>query len=204
MRKRLLIPILLLLALAGCRSSNEISTQHYLLETPSAYDFRWEGEPGPLQGSCEILTPEIAPAYSSHRIALREKSHQIRYFGFNEWATRTDLALHKMVVEFMRDHQVFEELVYGRVVMPADYVLETEVFHLEVDNRQEAFRARLQVEFRLRRNGTDELILAHREDRMEVLPGRDLNAFAEAVSRMFTEELAAFVESIGREADRTW
>ncbi len=201
MNKNLLIPIFLLLAITGCRSSNEVTTQHYLLETPSEYDFRWEGEPGPIQGSCEILTPEIATAYSSHRIALREKSHQIRYFGFNEWATRPDLALHKMVVDFMKDNQVFDELVYGRVAVPADYVLETEVFHLEVDNRQEVFHARLQVEFRLRENGTDKIVLSHREDRMETLDGRNLNAFAESVSRMFTEELVAFAESITREVD---
>ncbi len=201
MIRHLLIPIILLLAFAGCRSSNEISTQHYILETPSTYDFRWEGEPGPIQGSCEVLTPEIAAAYSSHRIALREKSHQIRYFGFNEWATRPDLSLHKIVVDFMKDNQVFEELVYGRVAVPADYVLETEVFHLEVDNRQEVFHARLQVEFRLWKNGTDELILTHREDRKEALEGRSLNSFAEVVSRMFTEELAAFTGSITRKVD---
>ena len=107
-----------------------------------------------------------------------------------------------MVVDFLKENRVFEELAYGRVVIPADYVLETEIIHLEADNRQEMFRARLHVEFRLRESETDEILLTHREDRFETLEGRNLNDFAETVSRMFTEELAAFTESITGEVNR--
>ncbi len=202
MNKHVLIPIFLLLAFAGCRSGSEVTTQHYLLEMPAEYEFIWEGEPGPLPASCEVLGPDVVPAYSSHRIAVREESHQIRYFGFNEWAIRPDQVFHQMVVDFLKENRVFEELAYGRVVIPADYVLETEIIHLEADNRQEMFRARLHVEFRLRENETDKILLTHREDRMETLEGRNLNDFAETVSRMFTEELAAFTESITGEVNR--
>ena len=202
MNKHVLIPIFLLFAIAGCRSGSEVTSQHYLLEIPQEYDFHWEGEPGPIVASCEVLVPDVVPAYSSHRMAIREESHQIRYFGFNEWAIRPDQVFHQMAVDFLKENRVFEELVYGRVVLPADYVLETAIIHLEADNRQEMFRARLHVEFRLRESETDEILLTHREDRFETLDSRNLNDFAEAISRMFTEELAAFTESITREVNR--
>lgn len=180
-----------------------MTTQHYLLETPADYEFRWQGESGPLSASCEILKPEIVPAYSSHSIALREDSHQLSYFRFNEWAVRPELVIQKMVDDFMKENQVFEELVPGRAVMSAAYLLETEINHLEVDNREDVFRARMHVEFRLRDNETSEVLVTHREDRIETLEGRNLNAFAEAVSRMFIEELATFTESFTTELNGT-
>ncbi len=194
MKKNLLIIFFLMaLVIAGCRSSQPIIHQLYLLELPSEQVIQWpEGLSG-IPGSCEVTNVLLSPAYASHQIAIREDSHQIRYFTFNEWAMRPEQSLTRFIIDFLEKHQIFDEVKHGRVITPVNYILETEVLHIELDNRHEDIRARLHVSFRLldMDNG-GRVAYQHIADSFQPLGRKHINEFAAAVSQLFMEELHTF------------
>ena len=185
--------ILLVLFLAGCRSSQPVIQKYYLIESPEEYEGTWPERISVLPGTCLLSNVQMAPAYATHQIALREDSHQIRYFSFNEWAIRPEIALTRVLSAFFVENPVFENIKTGRVARATDYVLETEVLHLELDTRDETLHARLHLQLSLLDGANQNNTLhTHTADRSVALEEKNLNLFAAAISRMFTEELHAF------------
>ncbi len=192
MKKILLLIIFPALLFSGCRSSQPIIQQYYLLELPADFEGSWPERAAVLPGTCLINTTDLAAAYATHQIAVREDSHQIRYFGFNEWAIRPEQAFSQLVLDFFEEHPVFEQLKYGRVVHPPDYVLDTHVIAVELDAREDDFQARLKIHFLLTDGEDDQVLQSYRAERTVPLESKDLNSFAKAVSHMFAGELHAF------------
>lgn len=170
-----------------------MTQQYYLLELPSQYEGDWPERLSVLQGSILIANAGITDAYASHQIAVREDTHQIRYFNFNEWAIRPEKAFTQLLLDFYQENQVFEEVMYGRIIQATDYILNTQVLVLELDTRDDIIRARLKVDFSLL-DGQNEgnILLHHTADRNMELETKNLNSFARAISQMFIEELHDF------------
>ncbi len=201
MKKLIFFSIVSLLFFAGCRSSKPVQNNFFLLELPPVAVSETQERIKTIDGSFEVQQAEVAPAYASHQIAIREDTHRIRYFSFNEWAHRPALSLSNMAFNYLEDNRFFDEIVTGRLRDTPDYVIQTIVHHLEVDYQTEVFEARLVVEFRLLNAATEEIILRHRTDRNQVLEENSLNLFAAAVSEFFIEELHAFVDSVFEKLD---
>ncbi len=193
MKKIFLMALLSALVFAGCRSSQPVTQQYYLLELPSQYEGDWPERLSVLQGSILIANAGITDAYASHQIAVREDTHQIRYFNFNEWAIRPEKAFTQLLLDFYQENQVFEEVMYGRIIQATEYILNTQVLVLELDTRDDIIRARLKVDFSLL-DGQNEgnILLHHTADRNMELETKNLNSFARAISQMFIEELHDF------------
>ena len=184
----LLVPLLFM----GCRSSKSIQNRFYTLELPATVHADMPERFLPLPGRYRVQTVEVSPAYASYQIALRKESHSIRYFLFNEWVERPASALTTMVKSFLNDNEVFEEILTGRQTGEADYFMQTRIHRMEADHRTRDFEARLVIEFSLTDARTGEVLHHHLADRNSVLPQRNLNLFAAAISELFAEELVGF------------
>lgn len=192
MRKTVLLLLLIPLFFSSCRSNKSIQNYFYMLEMPGTVISEMPERITPLQGSYSIRNVEVAPAFASYQIALREESHSIRYFEFNQWALRPENNMTELVNSFFSSYQVFDQILTGRLTEEADYMLTTRVHRMEVDTQNDSFEARLVVAFSLLDNNTGEVLHHHHADRSHVLPQRNLNLFAAAISELFTEELAGF------------
>ncbi len=191
MRSKFILVVVSFMALVACRTGQVVVNQYYLLEYPATEVTTLSEGLHTLGGICEVADVKVAPAFSSHQMALRENSHQIRYLSYNEWAVRPSLLFTGMLMDFLDKNRMFEEITHGRYALPSKYLLETEIVHLELDMRSTTPLARLQVVFRISENGGD-VVLSHNADRDEPLSGYDLNEFASVISRIFAEELHAF------------
>ncbi len=193
MKKILLMALLSALVFAGCRSSQPVTQQYYLLEMPSQQEGDWPERLSALQGSTLISNATVVDAYASHQIALREDTHQIRYFNFNEWAIRPEHAFTQLLLNFYQENQVFEEVKHGRIVRTTDYILNTHVQVVELDMRGDLLHARLKVDFLLLDGQNEGDILHHYTvDSSKELDTKNLNSFASTISHMFIEGLHAF------------
>ncbi len=199
MKKLIIIPVLTMLFFAGCRSTKPVQNNFFILELPSSLVEDARIGIRTIDATCEIRKVEVAPPYASHQIAIREDTHRIRYFSFNEWAYRPDLSLTNMTLSFLEKHRFFREIVTGRLQEAPDYTLKTTVHRLEVDHLHEAFEARLMVEFVLLETATAKPVIHHRADRTRTLEENSLNLFAGAVSDLFSEELVAFMNLVMKE-----
>jgi ABC-type uncharacterized transport system auxiliary subunit len=190
--RTVLLLLLIPLFFTACRSNKSIQNYFYMLEMPATVVPEMPERITPLQGSYHLQNVEVAPAFASYQIVLREESHSIRYFEFNQWALRPENNMTELANSFFSSYQFFEKMLTGRLIEAADYMLTTRVHRMEVNTQTDSFVARLVVEFSLVDNNTGEVLHHHHADRSRVLPQRNLNLFAAAISELFTEELAGF------------
>lgn len=193
MKKYFFILLSLIVLFPACRSSKSVYNRYYLLEIPAA---AMEALPKGLEtmaGSFDVREVEVAPAYASHQIALRDGSHSIRYFTFNEWVQRPSTKLTGMLISFMENNNVFENVQTGRQAVEPDYVLKTNVHRMEVVQQRKQFEAHFFVEFIMMDAAGDKQLFKHSAERSRILPEKNLNLFAAAVSDFFFEELADFI-----------
>lgn len=196
MQRHLLLLLILSIIAAGCLTRKPPAIRYYVLEYPgkealSGFDA------ATIKGSCLVRPVEVSPAYSTNQIAIRENTHEIRYFAFNMWAVRPEPGLTGIMFRFLDDHRIFENLRSPGLIDETDYTLETMVYNLEVETDRRDYRARLNMVFRLIDNKQNRTVKEHMVNRSMPVEERDLNLFAAAVSTIFVEELAAFTEAAG-------
>jgi len=196
MKKYFFILLSLIVLFSACRSSKSVYNRYYMLEIPETAS---EALPEGLQvmaGRLDVREVAVGPAYASHQIALRDGSHSIRYFMFNEWVQRPSINLTGMLTSFLDNNNVFEVVDTGRQAVEPDYVLKTNVHRMEVVQQRKQFEAFLSVEFVMMDAAGDRQLFKHSSDRSRILPEKNLNLFAAAVSEFFVEELTAFILTI--------
>jgi len=161
-------------------------------------DFQAELTDNPILAgkTCHLATVDVYPAFSGHQIALRENTHELRYFGFNQWAVRPEHNLINLLADFFDRYKVFAAVYTPAVTGETDYTIRTRVYSLEVIKERNDFFARLSVEYILVNNQNREVIHTHRAERRILLEDRDLNLFSAAVSEIFVDILVTFLESI--------
>lgn len=182
--------------ITGCLTRAPEATRYYLLDYPADVKPDFPGNGPFIEKSCLITSVEMYPAYSTHQIAIREDSHEIKYFTLNIWAVRPGQSLTNIMTEFFKNHKVFESVHLPTLITETDLTLGTIVYNLEVVHERRDYYARLNIEYQLKDNQSDQIVHNHRADRRVLLDDRDLNLFAAAISSIFIEELADFVNTI--------
>lgn len=193
MKKIFYISLLIALSFSACRGTKSVYNRYYVLEIPAAAMDAFPDYLTVIEGSCEVLDVEVAMPYNAHQIALREESHTIRYFSFNEWVQRPAGIFNDMLLRFLIHNNVFKETKTGRHAIATDYAFKTKVHRLEVVLINNEFEAYLDVEFFLMDLNGNRHLLHHRAKRSRILPEKNLNLFAEAISEFFIEELTEFI-----------
>ncbi len=196
MQKLTLIIIVLSVVLSGCRTGRSVATMYYILEHPGQFRTNIDQDPAPVKKSCSIKTIEVNPAFSTNQIAIRENTHELRYFSFNQWATRPEQSLTTMLIGFMNNNNIFQTLYSPGPYQEPDYFIETTVNNLQVIDDGNSYSAHLNIEFRLKDHNTQQMVLNHMADRKTMLDKQNLNLFASAISQMFIDELTAFTNKI--------
>jgi ABC-type uncharacterized transport system auxiliary subunit len=196
MIRKLILLIYTALLITGCLTRAPEATRYYLLDYPSDTEIDLPGN-GPFNDkSCTITSVDVNPAYSSHQIAIREHSHEIKYFALNIWAVRPEQSLTNMMTEFFKNHKVFESVHLSTLNTETDFTLGATVYNLEVVQESRDYYARLNVEYQLKDHQSNQIVYDHRADKRVLLDDRNLNLFAAAISEIYVEELAKFVNTI--------
>lgn len=181
---------------SGCLSRKSAPARYYNLEYSAETEVIINDTTEPLNYSCLINIVEVYPAFAGSQIAIRENSHQIRYFSFNQWAVRPEQSFTHLMSEFLNRHNIFKTFYPPTLYIESDYTIETMIYHLELIEDGNDYHVHLSLEFRLNDSQTGEEILNHRADRKHLLEERNLNLFAASVSEIFIEELGIFANSI--------
>lgn len=189
-----LLLLLLTLSLGACRSSTTVVKQYYLLETEMPGDSLVDLRFPHLQ--LEVAAPEVAPALATEAIALREKSHQLRYFENHRWAVRPASNLHHLILTHLSSAHLFQRVAERFWQQRAAYRLETRVQRLDVEKRDKALYAVLQLDFSLIETAGGQTLLKQPVKSEERLENRDLNTMAAALSRVLAEEMKGLTKNI--------
>lgn len=194
MKKIFLLIILPLAIFAACRSSKPVDPRYYLLELP--VEKLTDDTLQMLPFVVEVLAVDVHPAFASHQIAVREKSHEIRYFSHHQWAVRPGQSLTRFVEEYFGRTRMFRHTDTRFWDIQPDYKIKTMVYQVEVVKDRNDYLAFLHVEFQLINAQDGEVMTVHTASKSRLLQRRNLNLFAEAVNLLFFEELNYFARKI--------
>ena len=185
-----------ILIVSGCLGRRDMPVRYYIIDYPASLQINIDDVSEPIPKSCLLNNVEIYPAYSTNQIALRENTHEIRYFAFNQWAVRPEQSFTAIMTNFINDHNIFRSVYTTIIHLETDYILETTVYHLEIIEEDNDYYAHLNLIYRLTDGQTGQELLDHRADRKQLLEEKNLNLFASTISEMFIEELGVFTNSI--------
>lgn len=195
MRNNFLVLVIFSLLLTACLGGRPVAVSYYLIEympaqveayAPDSARFGF-GKP------VFISAIDIHPAFATHQIAIREGTHQINYFSFNEWATRPGPSLAIITRRYINDSKWFSRIVDAPSAAIQGYSLSVSIFRMEVDRDRQRFFASMAMEVTLVNNQTGDLHSSGMLQTRRELPGKDLSLFASAVSEIYLEGLHGFL-----------
>jgi ABC-type uncharacterized transport system auxiliary subunit len=186
------LPTILVIALTSCLSERTIVQKYYTLEVPEMAEPVQPKTAGVVPGSCELEQVKVRDLYNRHQIINRSGSNEVTFYQYHQWAVRPASSILELVLNYMEQKQVFEMVSarFGNVI--PDYRLSTTVSRLEVVEEQKSFSARIQVEYQLKSNQNDSILVSHEVASLVPLANKDLNLFAETTSEVMLEGLDQF------------
>ncbi len=184
-----------ILVLAGCMSLGRPDTyqQTWQLMTPELDGAGGESAPA---GVLLVARVQAAPAYDSSAMAYRETDYEIRYFAYNRWAERPSRQLQPIVVDVFEQSGLFDTVLASPASVPSDYRLETELLHLEHDQRTTPGQARLGLRWRLIDQAGQRVVLSGSRRFTADMQEANASAFTTAANRALGEAMQDVLDEV--------
>ncbi len=191
-----IISVSFIIMLISCMSEKTIIRKYYTLEIPEEISIVIPDTFKAIPGKCEIGRVNINPVYAKNQIVNRNKSNEITYYMYHQWAVRPDEAIREILHEYVQNKKLFENVSKRYTRSIPDYIFETSVNDLEIIEIDKSFSAHVNIEFLLLLNSRDSILVRHQADRTEPLEQKNINLFASEVSNILFEELEVFANLI--------
>lgn len=193
--------LLFLIALIACAAQvscgrKTIEKNYYLLEFPIIADSTEFAHTPHTRDYCEILPPQVYPAFAQHRIAMRSGSHQVSYFISHEWAVRPDEAISNLIEGYVQSRGLFAGVASRVWPLQPQYQLRTRVQRLEAVQDDKKLTAHLHIDFELFHRITGRVVVSHSSDRYQPLDRKNMDLFALTISAMLAAELQVLADKI--------
>ena len=109
---------------------------------------------------------------------------------------KTLRSTNRSITEYLELSDIFQNNIRQIHSQYLDYRSGTSVNNLELIEKNKSFSAHLNLEFKIIDNLDNQIIISHKADRISILKQKDLNLFADEVSKMIREELKIFAGMI--------
>lgn len=196
MKVKIFILVFTLFVAASCSRQKNIVKKFYDIDISVNSHAEGKDMLPKVKATCMIAEAYVYPAYSGTQIPLRNRSNEIQYFSYHEWAVRPALILRQITMDYLSSENLFIRVSDRFWNDNPDYRLELTIFNLEVIEAKKNFEARLNYKFELVDTENYQVAFQQSADLREILENNDLNLFAEAISTMFQMELEKLAENI--------
>jgi cholesterol transport system auxiliary component len=132
---RLLAPVLLGLAVAGCSGllhSNAPPVQIYTLRAPSASDAGTD-QTAATAASVRVAHPRAAPGLETAQIVLLQSDHRMNVYAASAWAADAPALLESLAVVTLRGSGHWRSVQDAESPFPSDYMLQISIAHFDAD-----------------------------------------------------------------------
>jgi ABC-type uncharacterized transport system auxiliary subunit len=186
------------LALAGC-ASQQRAIKYYTLDmwTNGSLEGESVGKRAPLPFAVEIIDFAVSGPYNDTRIALRTDSNELQYYHYHQWAELPGPGFRHFLWRVLYDANVFDAAHLRMTVRPPELVVSGAIKVIERLDTGDRSGVRIDASIELIDTRQQDVLIIHDFHRLESFPGDSpMNRFAQEASRIFHEEIAAFIEKI--------
>lgn len=185
---------LVLLLFSGCGSEKSMTMKYYVIDLPIVESEKELNKSALTDGYCEVRQTKVSKAFESNKIAYRSRSHELSYYNYHEWAIRPADAFTELMVNHFNNERLFKGVSERFWQVKPDYLLESDLFALEVVENNGMLEAHIAFEVRLLENNTFDILVAHRFNETIMLESKDLNEMAKKISQLLEKELGVLVD----------
>lgn len=185
------LPILLLLALAGCSTLLGTKTIHQqrkftLISQPLRLPGGLSERPYPFK--VQLRKVEVSRLYDRDQLVSRLSAYEVREDRWNVWASRPSDMLTSTIERYLADAGLFAH--FGREFLDQrpDYVFEVTVAAIECFASEERSAAHLAISWRLVDQKDNKVFWSDKFDREEPVYNRDIGAAVQALSGILQDE----------------
>lgn len=191
-----ILVIFAIIFLGSCVSKKKlVYTKYYLIEPP--HETQSNGETPPKSDiKLEIGSITVGPAYASTKIVHRNRSNEIIYFSYHEWAVLPEVSMAQMVKDYFRSTRTFAEVSSYISDNKPDYRLDAEVSRIEMLDADGQTNAHIVVSYTYSEATSGKLIIHETYDKSRVLEEKDINLLANSVSSLVWDSLGQFFKKI--------
>ncbi len=187
--------VFFLIFTAGC-ATKQLAKHYYLLDAGAGAEDSLRFST-PLSFSVQIAPFDINPAFNQNRIALRTRSHELRYFYYHLWAERPAIAVRYFVFDQFERYRLFTDCTLQIGARAPDYFVTGYIDQIERLENNERSAARLKMTFELIQTQQNKKIVVHRFNRtVPFKKNGAMNLFAAALSKALDQEVRIFAKKI--------
>ena len=165
MKYYIFIIIVILILVQSC-GKKSITRKYYVLDFPRDTDSLVINRPQ-IASSCEIRSVNMPPAYSQHRIAVRQRSHEISYYHYHYWAMEPGELITNLILKHIDESGIFAQVSRDFWQGIPQYLITTQVYHLEAEAIDDHLYARLKMRIELMDQINKKVLISHQFDRSE-------------------------------------
>ena len=181
--------MLAIISVASCMSKKKlVYTKYYLIEPPLETQPLGQAKPK-SDIKLEIGSVNVSPAYASTKIVHRNRSNEIVYFSYHQWAVLPEVSIAQMATKYFESTHDFAEVSSYISNNRPDYRLDIEVSRIEMLDIDGETNAHVVVTYTYNDAVSDLLILQERYDEHIELSEKDMNFLAQSVSQLIWNSL---------------
>ncbi len=185
----IILATLAIISMTGCMSKKKlVYTKYYLIEPPHETQLLEETGPKPKL-KLEIGSISVSPAYAGTKIVHRNRSNEIVYYSYHEWAVLPEVSIAQMATDFFKSTHNFAEVSKYISDNRPDYRLDIEVSRIEMLDVDGKTNAHIIVTYAYTDAVSEELILQDRYDERIEISEKDMNILAQSVSQLIWNSL---------------
>lgn len=187
---------LTIIFMGSCMSKKKlVYTKYYLLESPLVSQSSSEERPK-TDMKLEIGSINVGPAYSSTKIVHRNRSNEIVYFNYHEWAVLPEASIAEMATDYFTTTHDFMEVSRYISDNKPDYRLDVEVSRIEMLDLAGEINAHVVVSYKYIDAVSGKLITQERYDKSSKMSQKDINLLAKSVSTLIWDSLGQFFKKM--------
>ena len=137
---------------------------------------------------------DVTHPYEQTKIAVRTKSHELKYYYHHFWAELPSTAFSNGIEQLVSDSKLFESIKTFAYDIDADYDISGIVKQVERVDIEDNYAAHLNMSLSLRSIGSTDDIVLHSFDRyIPIEEDSPMNIFAGNISLILHEEVRNFL-----------
>jgi ABC-type uncharacterized transport system auxiliary subunit len=192
----IILAILATISLGSCMSKKKlVYTKYYLIEPPHEIQSLAEDKLN-TDLKLEIGSISVGPAYSSTKIVHRNRSNEIVYFRYHEWAVLPEVSIAQMATNYFRSTHDFAEVSNYISDNRPDYRLDIEVSRIEMLDATGEKNAHVVVTYNYSDAASGQLILQEMYDKSSKMSENDMNLLAKSISSLIWDSLGQFFKKV--------
>ncbi len=192
----IILAILTIISLGGCVSKKKlVYTKYYLIEPPHETQSLGQAKSN-TDMKLEIGSIRVGPAYASTKIVHRDRSNEIVYFSYHEWAVLPEVSIEQMAINYFRSTHDFAEVSNYISDNRPDYRLDIEVSRIEMLDVDGNKNAHVVVRYIYTDAVSGQLILQETYDKSAEMSENDMNLLAKSISTLIWDSLGQFFVQI--------